>query len=246
MTDAALTLSPPESAGANARAEVLSFALGAGVTFALFLGVAHFEGPAPASVEPDLAELHVLSLPPEMPPPRPVETPPAPSVALPFAGLEVGASDSPVRIAVVPPDLAALVPVDTIAPAARIEPAKLYTEFKPRTEIDTDFGRIFQPEEVDQRPTALVRPKPSIPAVVRGTSKKLGILVLVLIDTHGAVSNIRVLQPSGNKYFDEIILRDIRESWVFSPAVKKGHKVRCLVQQNVRVEWTNASPFETK
>ncbi len=245
MTNATFTL-PRESAGANFRAEALSILLGAGATAALFLGVAHFDSTAPAAVDPDLTELHVMSLPPETPPPRPVETPPTPVAALPFAGLEVGASDSPVRIAVVPPDLSALMPVDTIAPSAKIEPAKLYSEFKPRTEIDSDFGRIFQPEEVDQRPTALVRPKPNIPGIVRGTAKKLSILVLVLIDTHGAVTNIRVLQPSGNKHFDEIILRDIRTAWVFSPAVKRGHKVRCLLQQNVRVEWTNASPFESQ
>ena len=246
MTPATATLPREEGAGANARAELLSLALGAGVTAALFFGVAHFDSAAPAAMDPDLSELHVMALPPETPPPRPVETPPVAPQALPFAGLDVGASDSPVRIAVVPPDLSALMPVDTIAPSAKIEPAKLYTEFKPRTEIDSDFGRVFQPEEVDQRPAALVRPNPNIPGIVRGSAKKLSILVLVLIDTHGAVTNIRVLQPSGNKYFDEIILRDIREAWVFSPAVKKGHKVRCLLQQNVRVSWTNASPFESK
>jgi outer membrane biosynthesis protein TonB len=67
--------------------------------------------------------------------------------------------------------------------------------------------------------------------------------VLILIDTRGAVTSVRQLQGSGNQYFDEIILRDIRESWVFSPAMKKGHKVRCLVQQNVRVVWENGSIF---
>ena len=245
MTNATITL-PRESAGANFRAEALSIALGAGFTLALFLAVAHFDSAAPPATDPDLSELHVMALPPETPPPRPVETPATPTTAVPFAGLEVGASDSPVRIAVVPPDLAALMPVDTIAPSAKIEPAKLYTEFKPRTELDGDFGRIFQPEEVDQRPHALVRPNPSIPGIVRGNAKKLAILVLVLIDTHGAVTDIRVLQPSGNQYFDEIILRDIRTAWVFSPAVKRGHKVRCLLQQNVRVNFTNASPFESK
>ena len=85
-----------------------------------------------------------------------------------------------------------------------------------------------------------------VSAVMAGDSQMDPADLMVLIDTHGAVTNIRVLQPSGNKYFDEIILRDIREAWVFSPAVKKGHKVRCLLQQNVRVSWTNASPFESK
>jgi hypothetical protein len=165
--------------------------------------------------------------------------------ASPFAGLEIGASDSPVRIAVVPPDLTQLLPVNTSAPAARIEPAQLYTEFKPRTEIGGDFSRIFQQHEVDQRPTVVSRPKPFIPPVVRGNADTLRISVLILIDTRGAVVSTRVLQGSGNEHFDKIILHDIRHAWIFSPAMKKGHKVRCLVQQNVRVVWEGGSPFDT-
>lgn len=237
---------PRDEAGDGPLTELASLALGAAFTGLLFLGVAHFETPAPAEPAPDLAELRVMTVPPETPPPRPVETTDVPVSAVPFAGLEIGASESAVHIAVVPPDLATLVPVDTIAPAAKIEPARLYSEFKPRTEIDSDFGRIFQPEEVDQRPIAVSRPKPAIPAVVRGTAKSLRIVVLVLIDTHGAVTSTRVLQSSGNKYFDEIIVGDIQKVWVFSPAMRRGRKVRCMVQQNVRVEWTASNPFETR
>ena len=147
----------------------------------------------------------------------------------------------PRGIAVVPPDLSVLLPVNTTAPAAKINPAQLYTEFKPRTELGGDLSRIFQQYEVDQRPAVVSRPKPYIPPVVRMGADSLRISVLILVDTRGAVSNVRVLQGSGNKHFDAIILRDIREAWVFSPAMKKGRKVRCLVQQNVRVEWSGGS-----
>lgn len=181
----------------------------------------------------------------ETPPPRPVETEPVTVAATPFAGLEIGASESPVRIAVVPPDLAALLPVTSNAPAARIEPAQLYSEFKPKTDIGADFSRVFQQHEVDQRPMVVSRPKPYIPPVVRGKADTLRISVLILIDTRGAVSSLRVLQGSGNKHFDEIILHDIRHAWIFSPAMKRGHKVRCLVQQNVRVVWQGGSPFDS-
>lgn len=234
-----------ESRAAVVVAEGVCLLLGAAVTAGLFLGVARFaEGDAPAPA-PDLAELRAVMMPPETPPPRPLETPPAETAPTPFAGLDVAAVDSPVRIAVVPPDLSQLVPVSTTAPAAKIEPARLYAEFKPRTDIGGDFSRIFQQHEVDQPPTVFSRPKPSVPAVVRGKADSLHISVLVLIDTRGAVGSIRVLQGSGNKYFDEIILHDIRERWVFTAAMKKGHKVRCLVQQNVRVVWTNNSPFDS-
>lgn len=244
MTDT-LTLSPPENAAANAAAEVVSLLLGAGVTLALFLGVAHFEATEPPADDADIAELRAMSVPMESPPPRPVETPPVEVAASPFAGLDIGATDSPVRIAVVPPDLSSLLPTTTTAPAAKIEPAQLYTEFKPRTEITGDFSRIFQQHEVDQRPAVISRPKPYIPPVVRGNARTLRISVLILIDTRGAVGNVRVLQGSGNEHFDKIILYDIRHSWVFSPAMKKGRQVRCLVQQNVRIVWEGGSPFDS-
>ena len=240
MADTA-TLPPLESARANAVAEALSIALGAGVTLALFLVVAHFGGVEEKTEEAEIVDMRAMSIPLEAPPPRPVETQQAVADASPFAGLDIAATDSPVRIAVVPPDLSALLPVNTTAPAAKIDPARLYTEFKPRTEIGGDFSRIFQQSEVDQRPAVVSRPKPYVPPVVRMGADSLRISVLILVDTRGAVSNVRVLQGSGNKHFDAIILRDIREAWVFSPAMKKGRKVRCLVQQNVRVEWSGGS-----
>jgi TonB family protein len=243
MADA-FTLQPVESARANAAAEVLSLVLGAGITFALFLAVAHFSGTGEEVAEPDIAEMRAMSLPLDEPPPRPVETPPVAVSASPFAGLDIAATDSPIRIAVVPPDLSALMPVNTIAPTAKIDPAQLYTEFKPRTEIGGDFSRIFQQHEVDQRPAVISRPKPYVPAVVRNGAESLRISVLILVDARGAVSNVRVLQGSGNEHFDAIILRDIREAWVFSPAMKKGRKVRCLLQQTTRVEWQAGSPFD--
>jgi hypothetical protein len=245
MTAPAATLPTLESRGASVAAELACLVLGAGFTFGLFLSVAYFQAGEAPDPAPDIAELHAMSLPLETPPPRPVETEPVQVATTPFAGLEIGASDSPVRIAVVPPDLAALLPVSTSAPSARIEPAQLYSEFKPKTDIGADFSRIFQQHEVDQRPAVVSRPKPYVPPVVRGNAESLRISVLILIDTRGAVSSLRVLQGSGNKHFDEIILHDIRHSWIFSPAMKRGHKVRCLVQQNVRVVWQGGSPFDS-
>jgi outer membrane biosynthesis protein TonB len=239
------TLPAVESTAANAMAEALSLLLGAGITLVLFLGVARFAGTEAPEEDVDIAELRAMSVPLEAPPPRPVETPPVEVAASPFAGLEISATESPVRIAVVPPDLSSLMPTTTTAPAAKIEPAQLYTEFKPRTEIGGDFSRIFQQHEVDQRPAVVSRPRPYIPPAVRGNAKTLRISVLILIDTRGAVASTRVLQGSGNEHFDKIILHDIGHSWVFSPAMKKGHKVRCLVQQNVRIVWEGGSPFDS-
>jgi TonB family protein len=238
-----LTLPPPETPAANAAAEGVSLVLGAAITLALFLGVAHFEATEPPAEEADLAELRAMAVPMETPPPRPVETAPVEVAASPFAGLDIAASDSPVRIAVVPPDLSTLLPSTTTAPAAKIEPAQLHTEFKPRTEIGGDFSRIFQQHEVDQRPSVLSRPKPYVPPVVRGNAKSLRITVLMVISEQGAVTSLRVLESSGNEHFDAIMVRYIRETWVFTPAVKNGRRVRCIVQQTTRIVWEAGSPF---
>ena len=59
----------------------------------------------------------------------------------------------------------------------------------------------------------------------------------------GAVTAIRVVKPSGNAEFDTIVVECVRDEWVFSPAVRKGKKVKCLVQQLVWYKWTAGSPF---
>jgi TonB family protein len=68
--------------------------------------------------------------------------------------------------------------------------------------------------------------------------------MLIIVNTKGGVDNVRVIDSSGNPEFDAILIRDVRESWVFKPAAKKGRRVRCLLQQTVRVNWEAGSPFE--
>jgi outer membrane biosynthesis protein TonB len=51
-----------------------------------------------------------------------------------------------------------------------------------------------------------------------------------------------VLRPSGNEAFDKIVTECVRDEWEFTPAIRKGKKVRCMVQQLVWYKWTNGSP----
>lgn len=234
-----------EEGAGGAGGEALSLAVGALFTLGLFLAIAGFEDTSPPVAPDEIEDLRAMSIPLEAPPPKPLETQPVAEAAAPFAGLEIGPTDSPVKIAVVPPDLRELIPAPAAAPAATIQPARLYTEFKPQGEIGGDLQRIFQQHEVDKKPTVLSRPSPRIPPLVRGRAETLRISLLVVIDARGGVSSIRVLQGSGNPRFDAIIVADVREAWVFSPAVKKGKNVRCMIQQSVRVNWVNDTPFES-
>ena len=65
----------------------------------------------------------------------------------------------------------------------------------------------------------------------------------MVIDTEGAVSSLRVLKTSGNAEFDSIVLKCVRDEWVFTPAIRKGRKVRCMVQQLIWYKWTEGSKF---
>jgi TonB family protein len=64
-----------------------------------------------------------------------------------------------------------------------------------------------------------------------------------VVDAKGEIGNVRIASSSGNPEFDAIILNNIRE-WSFSPAIRKGRKVRCLLQQAVIIQWSRRSQFE--
>lgn len=218
---------------------------GVGFTFALFFAIATFEDSGEVKQLDEIEELRVMSIPLDSPPARPVQAIQETGQPMPLTGIEIAVSDSPVKIAVMAPDLAALLPETEVAPSAVISPEYFYTGFKPQ--IDTgagDFDRVFQQSEVDQRPSVLARPNPFVPPSVRGKAKTLRVSFLIVVSAKGSVDSVRLLVSSGNPAFDEIVMDDVREAWVFQPAVRKGRKVRCLLQQAVRVSWTPGSPFE--
>ena len=107
-----------------------------------------------------------------------------------------------------------------------------------------DFDHVFQQTEVDQKPTVLANSAPFIPINVHRGVRFLRVVLLMVIDARGVASNIRVLTSSGNAEFDSLIVECVREKWEFSPAIKKGHKVKCLVQRSVTIRW-DSSPFES-
>jgi outer membrane biosynthesis protein TonB len=232
--------------GGGAGLEVAGALLGALFTLGLFFGISRFEGDATDDSPAEIVRLRSLSIPMETPPPRPEEVPEVATTDSPFAGIEVGESESDVKIAVVPPDLDQFMPAAAAAPVAAVKVSQLYTEFKPKMDIGADFGRIFQQWEVDQKITVLSRPNPVIPAAVRRGADVLRVVLIMVVNEKGLPGSIRILESSGNADFDNIIVGEVADSWVFTPAIRKGRKVKCLIQQAVRVNWSgNASPFET-
>jgi len=222
-------------------------AIGFAFTFALFFGMAHFENPRRNFQPEEIEEVRLVNVPfYPPPPPKVVEPTEAPEAVLPFSGLAVEASDSPVSVAVVPPDLEKLIPT-TSTPKAIIQFGRLDVGLKPKVDINTDVNRVFQDSDVDQRPQAIVRTTPEIPFAVRSKAPTLRIVLLVRIGLDGRAETVRVSQSSGNAEYDANCVRVVQEEWVFSPAIRRGKKVRCLIEQPIRLSFGgSSSPFDIK
>ena len=216
--------------------------MGAGFTALLFVGLSLVERRGQEAPPPDIADLRAVAIAEPPPPPpevrRETEIPPA---MLP--GFEAAASESPVRVAVPPPDLAALLPPPAAAPPAVIQIGRLHSEFKPQLDTAESKDRIYQRHEVDQAPRVLNRVYPRVPPVVRDNARVLRTTLLFTVEPNGDLGNIRIAGSSGNADFDQIILETIKE-WSFAPAVRRGKKVRCLLEQMITVKWTGGTRFE--
>ena len=239
----ALPLIEDHRGAARLADEALCLGLGAGLTLAIFFCVAHFERAPEAAARVEIEDARVVSAIAEPPPPK-VEVHPDPvSVASPLTGLEIATSDSPVRIAVVPPDMDKIIPPTDLPPKATIQFSQIFSDLKPKAGPLQDIQHIYQQSEVDQVPTALVKTIARVSRNARDNADQLRATLLLVIDTEGAVSSIRVVKPSGNPAFDKAVLECVRDEWVFSPAIKKGRKVKCMVQQLIWYKWTEGSKF---
>lgn len=237
---------PSPRPGQVVKDEAAAWLIGAGFSLLLFLGMAHFEnfGAAEPTIEIEDLRMAAFAIEPPPPPPKLEEQVQVAKAVLPFSGLEVGATDSPVSIAVVPPDLETLVPATPIPPRAQIEFGLLHAELKPKVNVEIDRRHIYQDTEVDQKPRAMVRTVPPIPREVSGEAPTLRVMLLLLIGPDGKPESVRVAESSGNAKFDAIVARTVQEEWLFSPGIRRGKKVRVMAQQAFRVNFSGASsPF---
>jgi TonB family protein len=240
---ASLTLPAQRNIGEYLAEEAFCLLVGAGLTFGLFFAIARFESVRPVAPPSDIEDLRIMSAVTEPPPPQPEERVEQETTA-PLTGIDIAASDSSIKLAVVPPDLDKIIPTEEIPPRATIQFSQLMPDMKPRAGISGDFEHIYQQNEVDKVPTALVKTIARVTKRTRDNAPQLRVTLLLVIDTVGTVTSIRVIKPSGNAKFDQIVLECVRDEWEFSPAVRKGKKVRCMVQQLVWYKWTeNNDPF---
>jgi TonB family protein len=216
---------------------------GIAFTFVLFFALAHVESVGKPERAFDIEDVPVVSIPLPPPPPKlaqPVEQPPPDLVPMP--GIEREASDSPVRIALVPADIAALIPTAQIPPKATVT-LGLKADIRPNADAGGNLSRVYQEFDVDQRPQAVVRVAPDITDEMFGGASYLRVTLLILIDTDGHAASVHVAKSSGKAAFDELVAQTVKDQWLFSPAIRRGRKVRCLASQGLRFNASSGNPF---
>jgi protein TonB len=202
----------------------------------------------PTEGETPESEIHVARLaafPIDVPPPPSTSTP---VVAVPLASpiqLEIAASASAVRLRV--PEVP-LLAVDAPPPLARPSVMARFdlarSAVRPvQEDADLESRRVFDRRDVDQRPMVLQRVNPAINYTKVRNMDTPRVTVLLVVNIDGTVGDVRVMNSSQDQEFDETIMATIRE-WRFSPAVRKGRKVRCWVEQAISVRVTGGSVFE--
>lgn len=227
---------------------VISLGFGAGFTLGIFLSIAHFlraqESAAGTLVPPDDLAMVSLALPPPPPPPQaeksPVDTPEfTDALAL---GLAEEPSSSPVTISPSPPSPDELLPMTQMPVRVVSGTINLESSIKPTLNFTLDQNHVYQRSEVDQPPVVLSRSDPPVPKSLLGDGQRRSVVILFVVDTRGAVGNVRVLRSSNNAEFDSIIAESVCE-WRFSPAIRKGKSVRCMIQQQITVEMGRRDVF---
>lgn len=233
----------PSKGAAWVAEEAASLLFGAGLTFCLFLAMAHFENVRTAPQAPEIEELRTATAIAEPPPPKVEQHVEQPDVMIPLTGIDIAASDSAVKLAVVPPDIAKIMPQSELPPRATIQFNQLLTDLRPHSGDLAESRRIYQQNEVDKKPEAIVKTIARVSNYARGNAQELRATLLLVIDTEGGIESIKLIRPSGNKDFDTIVTECVKEEWVFSPAIRHGKKVRCMVQQLVWYKWTGGDKF---
>lgn len=229
------------ASGAKAASSAI---FGSAVTLGLFLLVSHF-GRQPLRKTVEMEDLRTVYAPIEPPPPPPKEvtTEVPPDVTI--TGFDIAPSNSEVKITVLPPDLEALLPPPPVAPPAKIDVNRLYTEFKPKLSVGKFEERIYQMSEVDRLPEGINKIAPQIPGRMMRDVEMKHVVILAVVEIDGTPRNLRIARSSGDEEFDRLMMEAIAQ-WTFAPAVRKGKKVRCLVSEDMHCKKAAGSIFQVQ
>ncbi len=166
----------------------------------------------------------------------------AASMALDFAGFEASPSESSVKITAAPASLGTVFSPDVKLPPIKLADAVRTEVFQPKIEPVFEREHVFQTNEVDKGPEVLSRSQPNIPSKIMKGKKVLRVEFIFVLDENGKVGEVRILSPSGNSEYDKLMAASVK-TWTFSPAMRKGKPVRCLISQPVELTPQANTPF---
>lgn len=110
---------------------------------------------------------------------------------------------------------------------------------------DTDTTKNRRPEEkvtsatkeTEAQPIYLRNKQPSYPEIARRRGYTGEVLLSVLVDAGGAVTDIKIHHSSGHSILDKAALQAVR-NWLFLPATRNGRPVAMRVDVPVRFQLT--------
>lgn len=236
-TDSILLIGTPAERRGQLAASITA---GVVISAAIFVGLARLQHQHVGPLRPIVSDLESMVL-PVQPPPPPTDTEEQTPVFA-TASIQLAASpspDSPVKLPAAP------VPSDVVPPVHAIPRFDLSPgEVRPGAEVVlSDARHIFNRAEVDERPIAIYRQMPGVTGSQLKAMQSMRAVFLMVANIDGRVSNLTLVESTGNPEVDQACLNALRE-WRFKPAVKKGQKVRCWVQQNLLFKVSGGSPFE--
>lgn len=91
---------------------------------------------------------------------------------------------------------------------------------------------IMTEDTVDDVPKASYRPPLKYPDYARKRGINGHVLLNLLIDTKGAVQDVRLLSSEPAGIFDQVAMESVRD-WSFDPAQYKGRPVKIWVKQKI-------------
>jgi protein TonB len=104
-----------------------------------------------------------------------------------------------------------------------------------QTTLQEDFSHIFEIEELDHPPRALVRIPPLYPEHARQRGIEGIVELRFIVNTDGKVSDIQVIQSQPTSIFDTAAKRAIAR-WQFKPGLKNGKPVNTRVRLPLKFE----------
>lgn len=175
----------------------------------------------------------------ELPPPPPAEElPEQPEITVnPLLLFAEERTDSAVRLPSVP-----IVPPFVPEAAGRVQLDFALTAMKPSVSSSMGARHVFEHSEVDELPRPIVKKAPRVTEAAAKGLKTQGIRFLFVVTAEGTVEQVRVLSSTGDPAVDAICVEAL-SVWKFTPAIRKGVKVRCWVEQGFKIRPPRIAPF---